>query len=104
GTGKTLHPVGFKVVRVNVENGVIEEFAVNRGRKTGPSSKLKNGGLERPVAVRFNRKGDTMYVVDFGVLLHDARGAKPQPNTGVIWRIIRAQPSAARNSAPRPKG
>jgi len=28
-TGKLLHPVGFKVVRVNPATGVVEDFAVN---------------------------------------------------------------------------
>jgi glucose/arabinose dehydrogenase len=87
--GKLLHPVGFKVVRVNVENGWVEDFAVNRGPKNGPASKMKGDGLERPVAVRFNSAGDALYVVDFGVLLEDKKGAHPQQNTGVIWKITR---------------
>jgi glucose/arabinose dehydrogenase len=88
-TGKTLHPVGFKIVRVNLQTGALEEFAVNRGRKNGPASKIGGGGLERPVAARFDRDGSALYVVDFGVLLHDAKGAHPQKGTGVIWRIRR---------------
>lgn len=86
-TGKTLHPVGFKVVRVNIHNGVIEDFAVNRGPKNGPASKIGGGGLERPVAARFDRDGNALYVVDFGVILHDRQGAHPQKGTGVIWKI-----------------
>src|SRR5690606_27148536 len=33
GVGKVLSPVGFKVVRVNVNTGVIQDFAVNKGKK-----------------------------------------------------------------------
>jgi glucose/arabinose dehydrogenase len=89
GVGKLLHPVGFKVVRVNIEKGWVDDFAVNRGANNAPASKMKRGGLERPVAVRFNPDGDALYVVDFGVLTEDTKGAHPQQNTGVIWKITR---------------
>lgn len=88
-TGKSLHPVGFKVVRVNVERGTVEDFAVNKGKRNGPASKIGGDGLERPIAVRFSPSGDALYVVDFGVMLEDKQGSKPQPGTGVIWRIAR---------------
>jgi glucose/arabinose dehydrogenase len=85
--GKVLNPVGAKVVRVNLQTGVIEDFAVNKGPKNGPATKVGGGGLERPVAARFNPAGDTLFVVDFGVMLHDKQGAHPVAGTGVLWRI-----------------
>jgi glucose/arabinose dehydrogenase len=85
--GKVLNPVGAKVVRVNLQNGEIEEFAVNKGPKNGPASKVGGGGFERPVAARFNPSGDVMFVVDFGVMMHNKKGAIPVPGTGVLWRI-----------------
>jgi len=85
--GKILNPVGAKVIRVNLEDGVIEDFAVNRGSKNGPASKVGGGGLERPVAARFNPAGDALFVVDFGVMTHEKKGAKPVKGTGVLWRI-----------------
>jgi len=87
--GKVLHPVGYKVVRVNVNTGVINDFAVNKGKENGPGSLLGSGGLERPVAVRFSPDGNALYVVDFGVMLMSSEGAKPQSETGVIWKITR---------------
>jgi glucose/arabinose dehydrogenase len=87
--GKTLQPVGFKVVRVDVRSRHVEDFAVNHGRRDGPASKLGSGGLERPVAVRFSPSGEELIVVDFGVMRQDKKGAKPQRGTGVIWRITR---------------
>jgi glucose/arabinose dehydrogenase len=87
--GKALNPVGFKVVRVDVERGTIEDFAVNKGKKNGPASKIGGGGLERPVSVEFSPDGDALYVVDFGVLMQDKAGSKPQQGTGVIWRITK---------------
>jgi glucose/arabinose dehydrogenase len=85
--GKVWDPVGFKVVRVDVKTGVIRDFAVNKGKRNGPASKLKTGGLERPVAVKFDQSGNNLIVVDFGVLTMGAKGAEPRQNTGVIWRI-----------------
>jgi glucose/arabinose dehydrogenase len=91
-SGKSLHPVGFRVIRVDVSNGRIEDFAVNRSDKGGPASKIGGAGLERPVAVRFDSSGDALYVVDFGVMLMDKTGPKPQERTGVLWRITRGSP------------
>jgi glucose/arabinose dehydrogenase len=87
--GKTLGPVGFKVVRVNVKTGVISDFAVNRTQHAGPASKVRGGGLERPLAVRFDPSGGSLYVVDFGVLTVNEKETKPRPGTGTIWRITR---------------
>jgi glucose/arabinose dehydrogenase len=87
--GKVLKPVGFKIVRVNVENGVIRDFAVNKGKRNGPASWLKTGGLERPLTVKFDPTGKALYVVDFGVLTMTKEGPKPQDNTGVIWKITK---------------
>ncbi len=88
-TGKVLAPVGYKVVRVEVGTGFIEDFAVNRGKTNGPASWLKSGGLERPVAARFDPEGTSLYVVDFGVMMHHGKGAVPRTDTGVLWRITR---------------
>ncbi len=88
-TGKMLSPVGGKVVRVNVDNGTITDFAVNRAPKEGPGTKVGVAGLERPVSVRFDPAGETLYIVDFGVLRQDEKGAHPERKTGAIWRIRR---------------
>jgi hypothetical protein len=91
--GKTLAPVGFKVVRVDVKSGVINDFAVNRGKQAGPASKIRGGGLERPLSLRFDPTGHSLYVVDFGVLTVSETETKPRPDTGVVWRIRRAEGS-----------
>lgn len=90
GVGKVLAPVGYKVVRVDPVTGVIHDFAVNRGKENGPASWLKTGGLERPVAARFDPAGTALYVVDFGVMtIGDGPG--PRLGTGVLWRIGRSR-------------
>ncbi|HYG66563.1 MAG TPA: hypothetical protein VD838_02855, partial [Anaeromyxobacteraceae bacterium] len=88
-TGKVVAPVGFKVVRVDPATGVIRDFAANRGETNGPASRLGHGGLERPVAVRFDPSGDALYVVDFGVMTVGEKGPEPRAETGVLWRIVR---------------
>lgn len=87
--GKVLSPVGFKIVRVNVNTGVIRDFATNKGTKNGPASFLWSGGLERPVSVKFDASGNVLYVVDFGIMKVTEKGPEPQTSTGVIWRITK---------------
>jgi len=87
--GKTLEPVGFKVLRVDLETGVVHDFAVNRSKNAGPASRIRGSGLERPVAVRFDPSGSSLYVVDFGVLTMTETESKPRQRTGTIWRISR---------------
>jgi glucose/arabinose dehydrogenase len=87
--GKVLAPVGYKVVRVDVRNGVSEDFATNKGKENGPATWLGSQGLERPVAVRFDPPGEALYVVDFGVVRETPRGTEPQAGTGVLWRVRR---------------
>src|SRR5690606_14399374 len=87
--GKTLFPVGFRIVRVNTETGVIRDFATNKGKRNGPASWLKSGGLERPLSVKFDRSGTNLYVVDFGIMKTDKSGSHPQVETGTIWKITK---------------
>jgi glucose/arabinose dehydrogenase len=89
GVGNIYGPVGFKVVKVNVVTGDISDFAVNRGSVNGPASTLKHGGLERPVALKFSADGNTLYVVDFGVLEMPEKGPAPKQHTGVLWKITK---------------
>jgi glucose/arabinose dehydrogenase len=99
-TGKVLHPVGFRVVRVDVDTGVVEEFAANMGKAVGPASWLGNGGLERPLDVRFDRNGDALYIVDFGVMTMGKRGPRPHEATGVVWRVTREVRAASAGGSP----
>lgn len=87
--GKVMGPVGFKVVVVDPATGESVDFAVNRGKRNGPASHLGTAGLERPIAVRFDPTGRSLYVVDFGRLGMDAAGSHPRRNTGGLWRISR---------------
>jgi len=85
------NPVGFRVVRVEPHGGVIHPFAVNKGRLDAPASKTDGGGLERPIAAKFDPSGKALYIVDYGVMLADASGIHPAENTGVLWKITREE-------------
>ncbi len=77
---------GFKVVRVDVANGFVDDFVTNK--HPGPGSACHSGGLERPSDVRFDRTGEVMYILDMGVVQTTSpRGAQPLPNSGVLWRV-----------------
>lgn len=87
--GKVCAPVGFEVARVDVRTGVIRSFAANRGKTRGPASWVGSGGLERPVDARFDPSGQSLYVVDFGVLAMTKEASHPVEATGVLWKITR---------------
>ncbi|HUQ07906.1 MAG TPA: hypothetical protein VM261_35670 [Kofleriaceae bacterium] len=95
--GKVIGPVGFEVVRVDLDTGIYRDFARNHGDAAGPASKLSSKGLERPVAVRFDPSGEALYVVDFGVVRMTDKGAQPEPATGAVWRITREETGRAEN-------
>jgi hypothetical protein len=87
--GKVLNPAGFRVVRVDVKRGVIHDFAANKGWPNGPASKLETAGLERPIDIQFDPKGEALYVVDFGrLIVEDDDVTKPQRRSGALWRIV----------------
>jgi glucose/arabinose dehydrogenase len=89
--GKVMAPVGFKVVRVDLDTGIYEDFARNHGDHSGPASKLGKAGLERPVAARFDPRGETLYIVDFGVVQIENDKVVPKPGTGRLWRITKEE-------------
>jgi glucose/arabinose dehydrogenase len=89
GVGKVLSPVGFKVVRVNVMTGVIRDFVVNKGKRNGPATWIGTNGIERPISVKFDPAGKSLYVVDFGILKTTKDGPEPQLRTGVVWKITK---------------
>ena len=56
-SGGVQNPVGFRVVRVETHGGIVHPFAVNKGRLDAPASKTEGGGLERPIAAKFDPSG-----------------------------------------------
>lgn len=78
--------VGRRIVRINMNNGSLSTFAINR---SGLSAiRTNEGGFERPVDVEFGPDG-AMYVLDYGIGNPLLRSEYDIPYTGVIWRISR---------------
>lgn len=76
---------GFRVMRVNVEDGTGEPFF--RNKKPGPASAFGTGGIERPVDCRFHPDGESLYVLDFGTVRVEKGYMLAFAHTGVLWRI-----------------
>jgi glucose/arabinose dehydrogenase len=83
-------PAGFKVARVNMGTGRVDNFAVNKIE--GPASKLPHDGFERPAHCQFGPDG-ALYVVDFGIIhiAPERGGIRQQIGTGALWRIRRTE-------------
>ncbi|HVM00078.1 MAG TPA: PQQ-dependent sugar dehydrogenase [Egibacteraceae bacterium] len=87
-TTRAKTPVGYKVVRVDLQTGTVVDFAVNK--LAGPASKLPHRGLERPSHCQFGPDG-ALYVVDWGQisLAPEVGGIRMPLGTGTLWRIRR---------------
>jgi glucose/arabinose dehydrogenase len=94
-------PVGFKVVRVDLERREIVDFAVNRIQ--GPASKLPHNGFERPSHCAFGPDG-ALYVTDFGEIdiAPEKAGIRIQAGSGTLWRIRRDAAVPAGTEPPAP--
>ena len=89
---KLTGPVGFKLVRIDVDRGQVREFL--RNVQGGPSSAL--GGnpdqLERPVDVKFGPDG-AMYILDMGQMTVKDGLADLKHASGRIYRLIPSRPA-----------
>lgn len=91
-TGVNINPVGFDVVRVNMQNGQVKPFASNK--LPGPHYINRGGGFDRPSDLVFGPDG-SLYVVDWGSSTLSSEGLKLVPLTGAIWRIYKSDTQQA---------
>ncbi len=99
-TTRPMTPRGFKVVRVDMREQRVVDFAVNK--IAGPASKLPHEGFERPSHCQFGPDG-ALYVVDWGEIeiAPERGGIRMQKGTGTLWRIRRTEgPSGDRPRDP----
>jgi glucose/arabinose dehydrogenase len=101
GGKKTIGPIGYKVVRVSVDNQRVEDFIRNTGgapahllpRQKGPA---RRDALERPADAKFGPDG-ALYVLDMGRM--EIKNGKEHviAGTGQVFRLAPAPaPEAAR--------
>lgn len=83
-TGGTA-PEGQRVVRANLRNGEVHNFLASRN--PGPEGK----GPQRPVDVKFDPSGRTLYVLDFGTLEGVPTGVIPYCGSGILWKVRRSR-------------
>ena len=83
-TGVNIQPVGFRVVRVDMQTAQGHDFASNN--VPGPSYVNQTLGFDRPSDVVF-APDESLYVVDWGASTLTPEGLKLQPLTGTVWRI-----------------
>lgn len=89
-TTRSATPVGFKVLRVDMQLRRVVDFAVNKIE--GPASKLPHSGFERPSHCCFGPDG-ALYVVDWGQieLAPAVGGIRLKEGSGTLWRIRRTE-------------
>lgn len=92
-------PVGFKVVRVDLKQRTVHDFAVNK--LPGPATKLPHSGFERPAHCAFGPDG-ALYVIDFGEIsiAPEKGGIRMPEGSGALWRIRRTGSSPGKEPPP----
>jgi len=100
-TPRLAYPRGYKIVRIDMRQKKIFDFAANRIE--GPASLLRHGGFERPSHCAFGPDG-ALYVVDFGKIqiAPEVGGVRVVAGTGALWRI-RPTGGARGTKPPKPR-
>lgn len=84
---------GYTVVRIDPQTREAHVFLSNKIKGPSGEEYVSTAGPRHPVEVKFSPDGNTLYVVDIGVIGFELAGAGPfpvpSPGTGVIWRITR---------------
>jgi glucose/arabinose dehydrogenase len=80
-------PVGYKVVRVNVDSHRVEEFIHNTEFLPGSRTGHSGVALERPIDVKIGPDG-ALYILDFGRVEYKSDGRqKTDRGTGRVFRL-----------------
>lgn len=97
---KLIGPIGYKVVRVNVDNQQVEDFL--RNTRGVPARRLPRRmqaeALERPVDVKFGPDG-SLYVLDMGRMEVKNGKERIPGGTGQVFRVVPAEAPEAEQPA-----
>lgn len=92
GGRKLIGPIGYKVVRVDVDTHQVKDFI--RNTQGAPASRLDHKPLafERPIDVKFGPDG-SLYILDFGELTMRSGRPHIKPGSGKIFRLVPVSPN-----------
>ncbi len=76
------------VIKVDPECGEYSWFVYNREKSR--DGRLGHG-FKRIIDVKFDEKGEAMYILDFGVMEFTDLAPNAIPNTGVLWKVYPKQ-------------
>ncbi|WCK56306.1 hypothetical protein PP175_10535 [Aneurinibacillus sp. Ricciae_BoGa-3] len=82
-TTDDLEPKGYRIVKANPYTGQVRDFYINFNPGKG------GNWPERPLALRFSPSGESLFIVDFGILEATPGTFIPHSDTGAVWRIKR---------------
>ena len=100
---------GYTVVRIDPQTKEAHPFMANKQKGPSGEEYVSTAGPRHPVEVKFSPDGNTLYIVDIGVIGFELAGAgpfpTPAPGTGVIWRVTRegTTPDAPANLSTLPQ-
>ncbi len=79
---KDLVPTG--VISIDPESGKYSWFVKNKDQ---PRAGRSGGGFKRLIDVKFSSDGETLYLLDFGVVEFTGMAPNAIPSSGVLWKI-----------------
>lgn len=84
---KLARPVGYRVVRVDMDTRQVSDFIYNTMGAPGSRTRSPDA-LERPIDVEFHPADGSLYILDFGQM--EMRDGKPRimPRSGRVLRLV----------------
>ncbi len=97
-------PVGFKLVRVDLDRHVVRDFVRNVGDVPGSKIDEHNRNyIERPLDVKFGPNA-VLYILDEGHMEMKHGQERFEPGTGQIFRLVPVKTAGPSASQPRNNG
>lgn len=90
------------VIFINPKDGIHSWFVKNKDKE---KAYRKGDGLKRTIDVEFSNDGQSLYILDFGIMELTDLAPNSIPNTGVLWKIDLIRQDCRRhkdNDCPRP--
>lgn len=98
--GIKVGPIGYKVMRVDVDGKQVREFIRNtQGKPRSLQSPNDADLIERPIQARFGPDG-SLYVLDFGQMRMKGGKEAVESHTGKVYRLKPTNPPVTPTAAP----